>query len=74
MSRPAVNGNLKQARDRAARKAAGMKEMPRTRFDGRAPGFREQLEREMAAMRGDPDEARVRELIEALTDLPPYEE
>ncbi len=75
MPRAAIKDGLsKQARYRAAKKAAGLKEVRLWTVDPARPEFKAQLEREMTLIRNDPDEVEVARLIEALTEWPPYDE
>ncbi len=71
MPRPAIKDGLsKQARYRAAKKAAGLKEVRLWTIDPARPEFKAQLEREMAMIRNDPDEIEVAKLIDALAEWP----
>ncbi len=71
MPRPAIKDGLsKQARYRAAKKAAGLKEVRLWTFDTTNPAFLSQLKRDMAAIRNSPGEAEDIAFVEALTDWP----
>ncbi len=75
MPRPAIKDGLsKQARYRAAKKAAGLKEARLWTFDTRNPEFMAKLKRDMEAIRKSKGEAEVMALVEAITDWPPYKE
>lgn len=75
MPRPAIKDGLsKQARYRAAKKAAGLKEVRIWVLDTSTPEFKAQLERDMKAVRESESEAEVMAFVEAITDWPPYEE
>lgn len=74
MPRPAIKDGLsKQARYRAAKKAAGLKEVRIWTFDTSNPEFVAKLRRDMNAIRRSPGEAEDIAFVEALTDWP-YEE
>jgi hypothetical protein len=74
MPRPAIKDGLsKQARYRAAKKAAGLKEARIWTFDTKSPEFMARLKRDMEAVRNSEGEAEVMAFIEAVTDWPPYE-
>ncbi|MBX9908103.1 MAG: DUF3018 family protein [Beijerinckiaceae bacterium] len=71
MPRPAFKDGLsKQARYRAAKKAAGLKEVRLWTFDTSSPAFLAKLERDMRAIRQSPGEAEDIAFVEALTDWP----
>lgn len=71
MPRPAIKDGLtKQARYRAARKAAGLKEVRIWTFDTSNPEFMAKLKRDMEAIRRSPGEAEDIAFVEALTDWP----
>ncbi len=71
MPRPALKDGLtKQARYRAAKKAAGLKEVRLWTFDTTNPAFLAQLKCDMAAIRKSPGEAEEIAFVEALTDWP----
>jgi hypothetical protein len=71
MPRPALKDGLtKQARYRAAKKAAGLKEVRLWIFDAKNPAFLAQLKRDMAAIRNSPGEIEDTAFVEALTDWP----
>ncbi|KPF65541.1 hypothetical protein IP69_17760 [Bosea sp. AAP35] len=71
MPRPALKDGLtKQARYRAAKKAAGLKEVRLWTFDTKDPAFLAQLKREMTAIRESPAETDDIAFVEALTDWP----
>jgi hypothetical protein len=73
--RPAIKDGLsKQARYRAAKKAAGLKEVRLWVYDTANPEFRARLQRDMEAVRKSESEAEVMAFVEALVDWPPYEE
>lgn len=75
MPLPALKDGLtKQARYRAAKKAAGLKEVRLWTFDTANPAFLAQLEREIAILNADPEEAAVMEWIEAVSAVPSDEE
>lgn len=75
MPRPALKDGLnKQARYRAAKKAAGLKEIRLWVPDPKNPEFLARLKRDMDAIRRSPGEADDIAFIEAITDWPPYEE
>ena len=74
MPRPAIKDGLtKQARYRAAKKAAGMKEIRLWVYDTKNPEFRERLRRDMEAVRNSEQERHDIAFIEALTDWPSEE-
>ncbi len=71
MPRPALKDGLsKHARYRAAKKAAGLKEVRLWTFDTKNPEFIAQLKRDMEAIRTSPGEAEDIAFVEALTDWP----
>jgi len=71
MPRPAMKDGLsKHARYRAAKKAAGLKEVRLWTFDTKNPEFIAQLKRDMEAIRTSPGEAEDIAFVEALTDWP----
>lgn len=75
MPRPAIKDGLsKQARYRAAKKAAGLKEVRLWVPDTSNPEFLAQLKRDMEAIRNDPDEAEVMAFIEAVAAWPADDE
>jgi methionyl-tRNA formyltransferase len=75
MPRPAIKDGLsKQARYRAAKKAAGLKEVRIWTFDTSNPEFMAKLKRDMEAIRKSEGEAEVMAFVEAITDWPPYKE
>ncbi|MFA6964866.1 antitoxin MazE-like protein [Bosea sp. (in: a-proteobacteria)] len=75
MPRPALKDGLsKQARYRAAKKAAGLKEVRVWVPDRNNPEFMARLKRDMDAVRNSESEAEVMAFIEAITDWPLYEE
>ncbi len=74
MPRPALKDGLsKQARYRAGKKAAGLKEVRLWTFDTANKAFRAQLKRDMVAIRNSPGEADDIAFVEALTDWPAEE-
>lgn len=74
MPRPAIKDGLsKQARYRAAKKAAGLKEVRIWTFDTSNPEFVAKLRRDMNAIRRSPGEAEDIAFVEALTDWPSEE-
>ncbi|PZU91772.1 MAG: DUF3018 domain-containing protein [Chelatococcus sp.] len=74
MPRPAIKDGLtKQARYRAARKAAGLKQIRLWVYDTENPEFRERLRREMEAVRASEQERRDIAFVESVTDWPPEE-
>jgi methionyl-tRNA formyltransferase len=74
MPRPALKDGLsKQARYRAAKKAAGLKEVRVWVPDRNNAEFMARLKRDMDAVRNSESEAEVMAFIEAITDWPPYE-
>lgn len=75
MPRPALKDGLsKQARYRAAKKAAGLKEIRLWVPDPKNPEFLARLKRDMDAIRKSPGEADDIAFAEALTDWPSDEE
>ena len=74
MSRPAGSDDLdKFQRDRAARRARGMRLLRVRVPDPRAPGFREEAERQALLLRGAPEEGDALDFIAAAEwsdDLP----
>lgn len=75
MPRPAIRDGLsKQARYRAAKKAAGLKEVRIWTFDTNDPAFLAQLKRDMELIRNDPDEIEVQKFIEAVAAWPTDDE
>lgn len=75
MPRPALKDGLsKQARYRAAKKAAGLKEIRLWVPDTKNPDFLARLKRDMNAVRNSESEAEVMAFVEAIADWPPYEE
>ena len=71
MPRPAVKDGLsKQARYRAAKKAAGLKEVRIWGLDTDNPEFWAKLKREMELLRNSPEEAEVAAFIEAVAAWP----
>ncbi len=75
MPRPAIKDGLsKQARYRAAKKAAGLKEVRIWTFDTKDPVFMAQLQRDIATINADPDEAAVMDWIEAVAAWPSDDE
>ncbi|AMJ59203.1 antitoxin MazE-like protein [Bosea sp. PAMC 26642] len=75
MPRPAIKDGLtKQARYRAAKKAAGLKEVRIWTFDTSDPAFLAQLKRDMELIRNDPDEIEVMKFIEAVAAWPTDDE
>jgi len=75
MPRPAIKDGLsKQARYRAAKKAAGLKEVRIWTFDTNDPVFMAQLQRDIATINADPDEAAVMDWIEAVAAWPSDDE
>ena len=75
MPRPALKDGLtKQARYRAAKKAAGLKEVRLWTFDPKDPAVVAQLQREIELIRNDPDEVEVMKFIEAVTAWPADDE
>ena len=74
MPRPAIKDGLsKQTRYRAAKKAAGLKEVRIWTFDTSNPEFVAKLRRDMNAIRRSPGEAEDIAFVEALTDWPSEE-
>jgi len=75
MPRPALKDGLsKQARYRAAKKAAGLKEARLWTLDTKSPEFQAQLKREMALLKNDPAELEIMAFIEAVAAWPADEE
>ena len=75
MPRPAIKDGLsKQARYRAAKKAAGLKEVRLWTFDTNDPVFMAQLKLEMELIRNDPEEVEVMKFIEAVATWPAEDE
>jgi hypothetical protein len=75
MPRRAIKDGLsKQARYRAAKKAAGLKEVRIWTFDPKDPVFMAQLQREMEFMRNDPEEIAIGKFIEAVAEWPADDE
>jgi hypothetical protein len=75
MPRPALKDGLsKQARYRAAKKAAGLKETRLWTLDTKSPEFQAQLKREMALLKDDPAEIEVMAFIEAVAAWPADDE
>ncbi len=75
MPRPAIKDGLtKQARYRAAKKAAGLKEVRMWTFDATDPAFQRQLKREIEMINNDPDEVEVSKFIEAIGAWPTDDE
>ena len=75
MPRPAIKDGLsKQARYRAAKKAAGLKEVRLWVPDTKNPEFLARLKRDMDAVRNSESEAEVMAFAEAIADWPPYVE
>ena len=75
MPRAAIKDGLsKQARYRAAKKAAGLKEIRLWTFDPNDPVFMAQLKREMELIRNDPEEVEVMKFIEAVAAWPADDE
>jgi hypothetical protein len=71
MPRPALKDGLsKQARYRAAKKAAGLKEVRLWTFDTSSSAFLAKLKRDMEAIRRSPGETEDIACVEALTDWP----
>ncbi len=69
MPRPAPNDGLdKFQRYREARKTNGMKLLRIWVPDPRAPGFREEAERQARLLRGKPEELESLDFIEAAAD------
>ena len=64
----------KHARYRAAKKAAGLKEVRMWVYDTKDPSFQERLKREIAMINADPDEIEVMKFIEAVADWPADDE
>lgn len=74
MPRPAIKDGLsKQARYRAAKKAAGLKEVRLWVWDTKNPEFMARLKRQMEAIRRSEQERLDIEFAEALTDWPEIE-
>lgn len=74
MPRPAIKGGLsKQARYRAAKKAAGLKEVRLWVYDTSNPEFRARLQRDMEAIRKSEQERLDIAFVEAVTDWPERE-
>ncbi|MDP3258097.1 MAG: DUF3018 family protein [Bosea sp. (in: a-proteobacteria)] len=75
MPRPALKDGLsKQARYRAAKKAAGLKEVRLWTFDTKDPAFMADLQRQIALLNADPEEAAVMEWIEDVAAWPAEDE
>jgi hypothetical protein len=75
MPRPALKDGLtKQARYRAAKKAAGLKEVRIWTFDPKDPAFLADLQRQIAILNADPEEEAVMEWMEAVAASPSDEE
>lgn len=75
MPRPAIKDGLsKHARYRAAKKAAGLKEVRMWAFDTENPAFQKRLQQEIALINADPDEIEVMSFIEAVADWPADDE
>lgn len=74
MPRPAIKDGLsKHARYRAAKKAAGLKEVRIWVYDRSNPEFMARLKRDMAAVRKSEQERRDIAFVEAVTDWPDEE-
>jgi hypothetical protein len=74
MPRAAIKDGLsKQARYRAAKKAAGLKEVRLWVYDTSNPEFRARLRRDMEAVRKSEQERRDIAFVEAVTDWPERE-
>jgi hypothetical protein len=74
MPRPAIKDGLsKQARYRAAKKAAGLKEVRLWVYDTSNPEFRARLQRDMEAIRKSEQERLDIAFVEAVTDWPERE-
>lgn len=74
MPRPAIKDGLsKQARYRAAKKAAGLKEVRLWVYDTSNPEFRARLQRDMEATRKSEQERLDIAFVEAVTDWPERE-
>ena len=70
MPRPARTDGLdKFQRYRATRRARGMKLLRIWVPDPRAPGFRQEAERQASLLRGAPEEREALDFIEAAADL-----
>lgn len=75
MPRPALKDGLsKQARYRAAKKAAGLKEVRLWTLDTKSPEFQAQLKREVELLKNDPAEAEIMSFIEAVAAWPADDE
>lgn len=75
MPRPAIKDGLsKHARYRAAKKAAGLKEVRMWVYDRSNPEFMARLKRDMEAVRASEEEAEVMAFIEAVAAWPSDEE
>jgi hypothetical protein len=68
------DGLSKQARYRAAKKAAGLREIRLWVYDTKNPEFQAQLKRDMEAIRRSPQEAENIAFVEAITAWPADDE
>ncbi len=57
-------------RYRQRKRAEGLRPLQIWAYDTSAPGFREELEKELDAIRSDPEEQEVLDWIEAVYDWP----
>ncbi|PZN97273.1 MAG: DUF3018 domain-containing protein [Hyphomicrobiales bacterium] len=75
MPRAAIKDGLtKQARYRAAKKAAGLKEVRIWTFDTKDPAFLADLQRQVSILNADPEETAVMEWIEDVAAWPSDDE